>query len=58
MWSILGAVLGGFLIAGGHIGVLMQPVEVLIIFGAAIGSFLASNSMSTVKGVLAGGTAP
>ncbi|MDD2758977.1 MAG: flagellar motor stator protein MotA [Methylomonas sp.] len=52
---ILGCVLGGFLIAGGHIGVLMQPVEVLIIVGAATGSFLASNSMSTIKGAIAGG---
>jgi chemotaxis protein MotA len=53
---ILGCVLGGFLIAGGHIGVLIQPVEGLIIFGAAFGSFLASNSMTNVKAALSGGT--
>ncbi|WP_256361351.1 motility-associated protein [Methylomonas koyamae] len=33
---ILGCVLGGFLMAGGHLGVLWQPVEVLIIVGAAL----------------------
>lgn len=53
---ILGCVFGGFLIAGGHIGVLIQPVELLIIAGAAIGSFLASNSLGTVKAAVAGGT--
>lgn len=54
---ILGCVLGGFLLAGGHLGVLMQPVEVLIIGGSAFGAFLAGNSMHTVKAALAGGTA-
>ncbi len=53
---ILGCVLGGFMMAGGHLGVLWQPVEVLIIVGAAFGSFLASNSLSTVKAAIAGGT--
>jgi chemotaxis protein MotA len=53
---ILGCVLGGFMMAGGHLGVLMQPVEVLIIVGSAFGAFLASNSMSTVKAAIAGGT--
>jgi chemotaxis protein MotA len=53
---ILGCVLGGFLMAGGHLGVLMQPVEVLIIVGSAFGSFLASNSITTVKAAIAGGT--
>lgn len=52
---ILGCVLGGFLMAGGHLGVLWQPVEVLIIVGAALGSFFASNTMSTIKGAVAGG---
>lgn len=52
---ILGCVLGGFLLAGGHLGVLMQPVEVLIIIGAAIGAFVASNSLNTIKSAIAGG---
>ncbi|MBS4050858.1 flagellar motor stator protein MotA [Methylomonas rivi] len=52
---ILGCVLGGFLLAGGHLGVLMQPVEVLIIVGSASGAFVASNSLSTIKAAIAGG---
>ncbi len=52
---ILGCVLGGFLLAGGHIGVLIQPVEGLIIVGAAIGAFVAGNSMSTIKAAISGG---
>lgn len=52
---ILGSVLGGFLLAGGHIGVLIQPVEVLIIMGAATGAFIASNSLNTIKEAVAGG---
>ncbi len=53
---VIGSVLGGFLIAGGHVGVLLQPVELLIIAGAGVGSFLASNSFGTVKAAVEGGT--
>ncbi|WP_150046025.1 MULTISPECIES: flagellar motor stator protein MotA [Methylomonas] len=52
---ILGCVLGGFLMAGGHLGVLVQPVELLIIGGSAFGAFVASNSMSTIKDAIGGG---
>jgi len=50
---ILGGVLGGFALAGGHIGVLWQPVEVLILLGAGSGAFLASNSLGIIKAALA-----
>jgi chemotaxis protein MotA len=53
---ILACVLGGFLLAGGHIGVLIQPVEILIIGGAALGAFIAGNSMQTIKATLSGAT--
>lgn len=53
---VIGCVLGGFLGAGGHVGVLIQPFEVIIILGAALGSFVAGNSMTVVKGALAGAT--
>lgn len=52
---ILGGVLGGFTLAGGHLGVLWQPVEVLILLGAGCGAFLASNSLDIIKAALAGG---
>ncbi|MDQ6433746.1 flagellar motor stator protein MotA [Mesorhizobium sp. LHD-90] len=45
----LGCVLGGFMAMGGHIDVLMQPWELVIIGGAAVGCFLVANPMSTVK---------
>ncbi|MDW6024451.1 flagellar motor stator protein MotA [Mesorhizobium sp. BAC0120] len=45
----LGCVLGGFMAMGGHLHVLMQPWEAVIICGAALGCFLVANPMSTVK---------
>lgn len=43
------AVLGGFVLAGGHLAALMQPVEFLMIGGAALGAFLVGNNMKTIK---------
>lgn len=45
----LGCVLGGFMAMGGHIEVLIQPWEVVIICGAALGAFLVANPMKVVK---------
>jgi chemotaxis protein MotA len=45
----LGCVLGGFMAMGGHPEVLWQPWEVVIICGAAFGTFLVANPMKTVK---------
>lgn len=44
-----GCVLGGFMAMGGHIEVLVQPWEFVIILGAAVGVFLIANPMKTVK---------
>lgn len=44
-----GCVLGGFMAMGGHVGVLFQPFEFIVILGAALGMFLVANPMSTVK---------
>ena len=46
---IFGCMLGGFMAMGGHIEVLWQPWEVVIIVGAAIGAFLVANTMKVVK---------
>ncbi|HUX26151.1 MAG TPA: flagellar motor stator protein MotA [Burkholderiales bacterium] len=49
---VLGAVFGGFAIAGGHLGALLQPVELLMIGGAAIGAFVVANPNKVIKGTL------
>ncbi len=51
---VFGAVIGGFLMEKGHIEVLIQPAELLILGGAAIGTLLAANPMHILKGILAG----
>jgi chemotaxis protein MotA len=59
---VLGGVVGGYLMAGGHMGVLWQPSEVVVIGGAALGSMLVSTPGSTlsmtvaqIKAAIAGG---
>ena len=46
---VLGAVFGGFALAGGHLGALWQPVELLMIFGGSLGAFFVANNMVTIK---------
>jgi chemotaxis protein MotA len=45
----LGCILGGFVAMGGHVGVIWQPWEYVIICGAAIGTFIVANPMKTIK---------
>lgn len=49
---VLGAVFGGYAIAGGHLGGLWQPLEVLMIFGGAVGAFVVGNDMKAIKATL------
>ena len=51
---VFAAVLGGFLMEKGHIEVLLQPAELLIIAGAASGTLLVANPMHILKGIAAG----
>ncbi len=46
---VIGAVIGGFLMAGGNLAVLLQPSEFVTIIGAAIGSLLISSPLSLLK---------
>ncbi|HUZ72090.1 MAG TPA: flagellar motor stator protein MotA [Stellaceae bacterium] len=46
---VLASVLGGYLANGGNLAVLIQPFEVLIIVGAAIGGFITSNRKPVVS---------
>ena len=51
---VLGAVLGGYAAMGGHISVLWQPFEFVIIFGAAIGSLCIGSPKSVLTGLVKG----
>lgn len=46
---VLFSVFGGFVLVGGHLGALYQPVELLIIGGAALGAFLSGNSGKSLR---------
>ena len=45
----LGCMMGGFVFMGGHIGVIWQPGEYVIICGAAIGTFIVANPVKVIK---------
>jgi chemotaxis protein MotA len=49
---VLCSVVGGYLLEHGNLSVLFQPVEVLIIGGAAVGGFLISSPMKVVKATI------
>ncbi len=46
---VLGSVFGGFALAGGHLGALGQPLELLMIGGGALGAFFVGNNMKAIK---------
>jgi chemotaxis protein MotA len=46
---VIASVFGGFVLAGGHLAALLQPVELLMIGGAALGSFFVGNSNKAIK---------
>ncbi|WEK05017.1 MAG: flagellar motor stator protein MotA [Candidatus Devosia phytovorans] len=49
---VIGCVVGGYLGVGGHLYVLWQPFEFVIILGAAIGAFVIGNTGPIIKGTL------
>ena len=51
---VLASVIGGFLIEKGNLSVIIQPVEMLIIFGAAIGGFIIASPVKVIKAVIGG----
>ncbi|OGS75804.1 MAG: flagellar motor stator protein MotA [Gallionellales bacterium GWA2_55_18] len=46
------SVFGGFAMAGGHLAALLQPIELLMIGGAATGAFLVGNTAKVIKATL------
>ena len=51
---VFGSVIGGFLMEKGHMAVLIQPAELLILGGAAVCTLLVANPMYIVKAVVSG----
>ena len=51
---VIASVVGGFVLSHGELLALWQPYELIIIGGAAIGSFLASNPSKVVSAVFKG----
>lgn len=49
---VAASVFGGFALAGGHLAALLQPIELLMIGGAATGSFFVGNNSKTIKATL------
>ena len=49
---VLASVFGGFALAGGHLASLLQPVELLMIGGAATGAFFVGNNGKAIKATL------
>ena len=60
MFAIIGiivvfvSVIGGFLMEKGKMAVLIQPAELLILGGAALGTLLMANPIHIIKGVVSG----
>lgn len=51
---VLGSVVGGFALEGGSVPILYQPIEFLIIFGAAGGALLAGTPMKFITALING----
>ncbi len=51
---VIGAVVGGYLMEHGNIKVLLQPAELVIIGGAALGTLLIANPLPVVIAILKG----
>ena len=49
---VVGSVFGGFVMSGGHLAVLFQPLELLMIGGAAVGASLVGNNAKSLKATL------
>ncbi|HTS28707.1 MAG TPA: flagellar motor stator protein MotA [Bryobacteraceae bacterium] len=59
---VFGAIIGGYLMEHGKLPVLLQPAELVIIFGAAVGTVVVANPLPVLKrlagglvGILGGG---
>ena len=51
---VFGAIIGGYLMEHGKLAVLIQPAELIIIGGAAVGTLLVANPLHTLKAAAGG----
>lgn len=51
---VLGCIIGGYVLEHGHLAALFQPVELLIIGGAAFGATFISHPMPVIKAAVGG----
>ncbi len=49
---VCGMIFGAYALAGGHLGALWQPLEVMMIFGGAVGAFVVGNDSKAIKATL------
>jgi len=49
---VIMSVIMGFTIAGGHLGVMFQPAEFIVILGAVLGSVLIASPISVIKKII------
>ena len=49
---VLLSVFGGFALQGGHLAALVQPTELLMIAGAAVGAFVIGNDRKSIKATI------
>jgi chemotaxis protein MotA len=49
---VCASVFGGYALAGGHLGALWQPLELLMIFGGGAGAFVVGNDSKAIKATL------
>ena len=51
---VIAAIMGGYLMEHGSVAVLLQPAELLIIGGAAVGTLLIANPLHILKKIAGG----
>lgn len=54
LFVVCGAVLGGFMMAGGHVGALIHPSEIVTIGGSALGALIIMSPFSVLKNLVKG----
>ncbi len=54
IFLVFAAIIGGFLLEKGHMAVLVQPAELIIIAGAAAGTLLVANPTRILKAIAGG----